>query len=64
MKKTLFYISLISMLLLVNSCSDDNEYNMTNDSLILIKVDYMTYNFEGYYEIPINEIDYSNDSIL
>ena len=46
------------MLLLINSCSDDNELNMTNNSLILIKVDYLTYNFEGYYEIPINEIDY------
>ena len=51
------------MLLLINSCSDDNELNMTNNSLILIKVDYLTYNFEGYYEIPINEIDYFNDSI-
>ncbi|GIR13006.1 MAG: hypothetical protein CM15mP23_15810 [Cryomorphaceae bacterium] len=63
MKNTLFYISLISMLLLINSCSDDNELNMTNNSLILIKVDYLTYNFEGYHEIPINEIDYFNDSI-
>ena len=51
------------MLLLINSCGDDNELNMSNNSLILIKVDYLTYNFEGYYEIPINEIDYSNDSI-
>ena len=51
------------MLLLINSCSDDNELNITNNSLILIKVDYLTYNFEGYYEIPINEIDYFNDSI-
>ena len=48
------------MLLLINSCGDDNELNMSNNSLILIKVDYLTYNFEGYYEIPINEIDYSN----
>ena len=63
MKNTLFYISLISTFLLINSCSDDNESNMTNNSLILIKVDYLTYNFEGYYEIPINEIDYFNDSI-
>ena len=53
MKNTLFYISLISMFLLINSCSDDNELNMTNNRLILIKVDYLTYNFESYYEIPI-----------
>ena len=32
------------MLLLINSCGDDNELNMSNNSLILIKVDYLTYN--------------------
>ncbi len=32
-------------MLLIKSCGYDNEINMTNNSLILIKVDYLTYNF-------------------
>ena len=62
MKNILLYIFLICLLQLFFSCSDESDIN-TDNTLILIKVDYLTYNFEGYYEIPIDEFNYSNDSI-
>ena len=52
--KRIFYLLLFMPLIILSGCSDDEENN-TKNKVLMLKVDYQTFNFEGGIEYTFDQ---------